>query len=29
MPDLELTRHYDAPPEQVFRAVTDPAMLMQ
>lgn len=29
MPDLELTRHYDAPPEQVFRTVTDPAMLMQ
>jgi len=29
MPDLDLTRHYDAPPEQVFRAVTDPAMLAQ
>jgi uncharacterized protein YndB with AHSA1/START domain len=29
MPELELTRRYDAPPEKVFRAVTDSAMLAQ
>lgn len=29
MPDLDLTRHYAAPPEEVFRAVTDPDMLAQ
>lgn len=29
MPDLDLTRHYAAPPEDVFRAVTDPDMLAQ
>ena len=29
MADLELTRHYPASPERVFKAVTDPAGLTQ